>query len=61
MAKITIDEEACIGCAACVEICPNNILYMDEDTGKCKVSDPDKCDKAKGCEAVCPNLAIIVE
>ena len=50
MAKIIVDDEYCTGCGACVEICPSKILYIDED-GKCKVSDPDKCDKAKGAEA----------
>lgn len=51
---VTIDEELCIGCGACVALCPKNILYVDEKSGKCKVSDESKCDRLRGCEKVCP-------
>lgn len=53
---VLIDEEECIGCGACVDICPNKILYLDDDTYK--VSDETKCDKSRGCENVCPTGAI---
>lgn len=55
---VIIDEDLCIGCGACVELCPQKILYIDEKTGKCKVSDESKCDKQAGCERVCPVEAI---
>jgi len=55
---VIIDEEKCIGCGACVDICPQKILYLDKDSGKCKVTDENKCDKLKGCERVCPTDAI---
>ena len=35
---VVIDEETCIGCGACVEACPYDARYMDEETkkaGKC--------------------------
>jgi len=51
---VFINEELCIGCGACVVLCPNKILYIDEKTGKCKVSDESKCDRLRGCEKVCP-------
>jgi NAD-dependent dihydropyrimidine dehydrogenase PreA subunit len=53
---VIIDEEKCIGCGACVNLCPQKILYLEEN--KCKVHDEDKCDKLKGCEHVCPTDAI---
>ncbi|MFC1560172.1 ATP-binding protein [Candidatus Margulisiibacteriota bacterium] len=55
---VDIDEEKCTGCAACVDLCPKQILYIDEATGKCKVTDESKCDKLRGCEQVCPADAI---
>ena len=53
---IEINQRECIGCGACVVICPNKILYLEDD--KCKVKDEKKCDKSKGCENVCPTGAI---
>lgn len=59
MGKIVdINEEDCTGCGTCVELCPTKILYIDEETGKCKVTDETKCDKFRGCEKECPTGAI---
>ena len=55
---IQIDEEKCISCGLCVDMCPMKILYLDQESGKCKVSDEDKCDKLAGCQKVCPTKAI---
>ena len=51
---VIIDEELCIGCGACVSLCPKKILYIDEKSGKCKVSDESKCDRLRGCVRVSP-------
>ena len=59
MGKIVdIDKEECTGCGTCVELCPSGILYIDEKTGKCNVTDETKCDKFRGCERECPTGAI---
>lgn len=55
---VIIEEEACTGCKACVELCPQKILYIDEETETCSVTDETKCDKLRGCERVCPAGAI---
>ncbi|MFA5090808.1 MAG: 4Fe-4S binding protein [Candidatus Omnitrophota bacterium] len=55
---VLINEELCIGCGACVSLCPNKILYIDEKSGKCKVKNESKCDRLRGCEKVCPVSAI---
>ena len=55
---VIIDESLCVGCAKCVELCPNKILYIDKTTQKCKVTDETKCDKLRGCERICPVNAI---
>lgn len=37
---IVIDEEACIACESCVEVC-SDVFSMDSDSGKAVVTDPD--------------------
>ncbi|PIY82606.1 MAG: hypothetical protein COX96_04935 [Candidatus Omnitrophica bacterium CG_4_10_14_0_2_um_filter_44_9] len=55
---VIIDEDLCIVCGKCVELCPKKILYLDSASKKCKVTDETKCDKLRGCERVCPTKAI---
>lgn len=55
---VLIDEGLCIGCGACVELCPKKILYIDDKNGKCMVSDETKCDRLRGCVKICPVDAI---
>ncbi len=51
---VIVDISLCIGCGECVELCPKKILYIEEKSGKCKVSDESKCDHLRRCEKVCP-------
>lgn len=56
-----VDEERCVGCGSCVEICPSVFQLIDE---KSMVIDPDACDYADCCEAAaenCPEGAITLE
>lgn len=42
MAKvIKIDEEACLGCESCVELCPN-VFALNEEGDKAVVIKPDE-------------------
>lgn len=59
---VIIDEERCIGCGRCMEICPA-VFYVDEEIGKSKVIDPDACEFVGCCEAAeenCPVEAILI-
>ncbi len=58
---VQIDEGACTGCGACVEVCPRKILYIDEKDNVCKVTDESRCDLRAGCERVCPTGAIRIK
>ena len=58
--KPVVDEEKCIGCGSCVEICPMVFQLNDE---KSRVIDPDACEFAECCEAAaenCPEEAITI-
>ena len=58
---VQIDEDLCTGCGNCVQICPRNILYIDEKDNVCKCDEEGKCDKLAGCERVCPEGAIKIK
>lgn len=58
--KVAIDEETCIGCGNCMEVCPA-VFYLEEEGGTAEVIDPDACEYAGCCEAAeenCPVQAI---
>ena len=50
--KIVIDQDICIGCGACVSVCPYNALEMDEN-GKARLI-WDLCKDDFSCIKVCP-------
>jgi len=60
---VDVDPKACIGCKACMQGCPYDALYLNEDTGTAQ-----KCHfcahrveqgLAPACAVVCPTEAII--
>jgi 2-oxoglutarate ferredoxin oxidoreductase subunit delta len=68
--KITIDRERCKGCHICVEICPNEMIEVDETPNKKgysparfkeNISKGEKgCIACQQCATVCPEVAIEV-
>ena len=54
-----VNKEVCIGCGACISMCPVGAIKFDED-GKAKI-DPEICIKCKTCEGVCPVSAITIK
>lgn len=61
--NISVDEEKCIACGACEELCPT-VFHIDDATGKSKAYDPDACEFSDCCEAAeenCPEHAITIE
>ena len=60
--NITIEEDDCLGCEACVETCPS-VFAMDDDSGKAVVIDGANFDEDCVEEAIasCPAECIIKE
>jgi ferredoxin len=55
---LAIDEERCIGCGRCVDVCPHRIIAMTN--GKAAVNDKDRCIECGACSKNCPVGAITV-
>lgn len=60
---VDLDKDICIGCKACMQACPYDALYLNEDTGgaeKCHFCAHRVEQGLKpACEVVCPETAII--
>ncbi|KAL7719606.1 4Fe 4S ferredoxin iron-sulfur binding domain protein [Entamoeba marina] len=56
---ITVDTDICIGCGACVDICPTGVL--DVIDRKCVAVAPENCSKCRDCMNVCPVDAISID
>jgi ferredoxin len=61
--RVIVDEDICIGCGRCEEICPA-VFHVDAVSGKSRVIDEEACDYTGCCEAAeenCPVDAISLE
>ena len=52
-----VDEEECMGCALCLEVCPTGAISMDGSA----IIDPAKCTACLACVKQCPQGAIAVK
>ena len=60
MAKIIIDENACVGCGLCVNLCPD-VFELDENSmAKIKANECENCNLHE-IASQCPVNAIIIE
>lgn len=61
--KVIVDQDVCIGCGACQDICPA-VFHLNDIIGKSEVIDEEACEYAGCCEAAeenCPVEAISLE
>lgn len=53
-----IDERKCRTCGYCAQICPLDVLYLDNILHKLIVRYPDECWHCRACQKDCPAKAI---
>ncbi len=61
MIKVLIDEDACVGCALCVDECPTDVFEFDEEKSLPFVKRENECFGCFSCSEVCPAEAITHE
>jgi len=62
MVPVVVDNDKCIadkGCRTCIDVCPLDVLWIDEKTGKAHMR-YDECWYCMPCEADCPTDAVTV-
>lgn len=67
--RISVDPEKCIGCGACVRVCPFMVFELQEfkekgEKAKRRTALPtfvEDCFLCQSCEAQCPTEAIFIE
>lgn len=57
---VKVDQDKCIGCGACVSLCPD-IFELEAGKSQVKEENPDDEECAKKAEGACPVDAITVE
>jgi NAD-dependent dihydropyrimidine dehydrogenase PreA subunit len=55
--KPYIENDMCIGCGACVKVCPMKGKVIAMKNGKACVLDAKSCDLGRACEMICPTKA----
>ena len=57
MIQFHIDEERCIQCGECAEICPAGVISMDDYPS---ITNEEQCYRCQHCLAVCPTGAVSI-
>ncbi len=59
VATLKLDAEKCTGCAICTDVCPRQVLKMNER--KVEIINLNNCIECGACSKNCPFSAITVE
>lgn len=57
--ELKINRDWCKGCGICVQLCPKQVLELD-NRENANVVNPEACICCKLCELRCPDLAVTV-
>jgi NAD-dependent dihydropyrimidine dehydrogenase PreA subunit len=59
---VYVDSERCVGCGACVEVCPTGAIHLVEgESGSYAEIDQRECQECEACVRACPEEAIMSE
>lgn len=58
VSTLVLDEDKCIGCTLCTEVCPHQVFEMHRD--KARIVDFNACIECGACVNNCPSSAIAV-
>jgi NAD-dependent dihydropyrimidine dehydrogenase PreA subunit len=58
VSTLKFDEDLCIGCSLCTQVCPRQVFEMDN--GKARITDLDACMECGACVNNCPVNALSV-
>ena len=56
---LSLNDEKCVGCGNCLEVCPHGVFYMDGK--KALIINKDNCMECGACHTNCPADAISVD
>jgi NAD-dependent dihydropyrimidine dehydrogenase PreA subunit len=59
VATLKLDQDACIGCGRCPEVCPHQVFAISDR--KASIVDRDACMECGACALNCPVKAITVD
>lgn len=59
VSTLQLDPTACVGCGRCVEVCPHQVMTLDERSAR--VQNRDACMECGACATNCPTKAIRVD
>ena len=54
--SIRLENEKCIGCGRCADVCPGNLLVIE--AGRARLRDARDCWGCTACVKACPRAAI---
>jgi ferredoxin len=59
ISTLDLDPEQCAGCGKCVEVCPHQVLAVEN--GQARIQAPDACMECGACARNCPAGALRVD
>ncbi|WP_408956332.1 ferredoxin family protein [Natroniella sp. ANB-PHB2] len=65
MAQVKFDQDRCKGCELCINVCPKEIVVIDEQINikgfyPATVKEEEKCIACGFCASICPDVVIEV-